>query len=159
MDKIIPLEQAAVTANEATGLAKFEDYLAALAALIEGGRLKVDVAGITLDKDAVQALAADQFYTGQVNSGDSALATTDDNAVEAIAAQTGKTIRRIRWTNTGSVAGWLLAGATRIARLDAEGTDQVDKLSIAAGTAINIQRDSGGSDLSGVWIVADYTED
>jgi hypothetical protein len=119
-------------------------------------RLTTDTAAVMA---AVQALAAGQFYTGQVNSGDAAKATTDDNPVACITAQTGKTIRRVRWTNTGSVAGWLLAGTTRIARLDAEATDQVDKLSIAAGTAINIQRDSAGSDLAGVWIIADYTED
>lgn len=91
--------------------------------------------------------------TYKVTSGETAKATTDDTAVEVIAAQSkgSQPYRHCRIVNEGAVAGFYsIDGGTTWERLPASSYLTDDGVYIM-NKALQIKRVAGGSDLSGVY--------
>ena len=92
--------------------------------------------------------------TFKTTSGVTAKATTDDTAVEVIAATAEKIFRHARIINEGTVAGfWSIDGGTTWERLPAS-TALTDDGVFIKNKAIQVKRIAGGSDLSGIYASA-----
>jgi hypothetical protein len=90
--------------------------------------------------------------TVRKSTGVTALATTSDAAVEALAADAVNAIHHLRIVNEGEVAGFYsIDGGATWFRLAAEITESVDDVKIL-NAAIQIKRVAGGSDLADVYV-------
>jgi len=107
------------------------------AALGAGGGLKVEASGTTWK-----------------SSGVTALATTTDSAVEAIAADAVNVLHHVKLVNEGAVAGhFSIDGGTTWGRLPSDSMFVLDGVKIA-NAAIQVKRVAGGANLSGVFVEA-----
>ena len=91
---------------------------------------------------------------GKAVSGLVAKATTDDTAVEVIAADADRVFRHLRITNTGGVAGFYSIDGGSTWEYLPSNTIMTDDWVTIDNKAVKIKRVSGGADLSGVYASA-----
>ena len=87
-------------------------------------------------------------------SGETAKATTDNNAVEVFAADTTKACASIMIINEGTVAGFYRIGSGDWCRLPAGVAVPRDDLNLGQVPKLEVKRVENGTDLAGIYAYA-----
>ena len=101
-------------------------------------------------------IPAQQAHATLLSSGETALATTSDTAVTAIAADTTQNyLNELVIINEGTTPGFFsIDGGTTWARIPA-GPSSVRIATRQIYSGVKIKRVAGGSNLSGIWVWVD----
>ena len=149
-DKIIPMNVAGATVDENTSVSKIETSLVALAALIEGGRLKVDAAGVTLTVDNLEfdvselATAAGQASILAALGKGQALAAASLPVVLPALQETA--LKAVTEASSADIKAALLGTGQPIPRQFADpGTNDYTAAATAPGRACSVIRFSCGA--------------